>query len=92
MTMPDVIKSLDNAYDHIQHEAYNDALSSILEAKQAFEDSQSKVDELLERQRDACAKEVAMFFRAAGAHWQPSTLEIQDAIRNTKIGVSDDNH
>jgi len=26
-------KSLANAYEHIQHEAYNDALSSILEAQ-----------------------------------------------------------
>jgi hypothetical protein len=28
----EVVVSLNNAYDHIQHEAYNDALSSILEA------------------------------------------------------------
>ena len=30
---PDISKSLTNAYEHIQHESYNDALSSILEAQ-----------------------------------------------------------
>lgn len=36
--MSDLQRILDNAYEHIQHEAYNDALSSILEAKELSKD------------------------------------------------------
>ena len=34
--MSEMKRILDNAYEHIQHESYNDALSSILEAGEYF--------------------------------------------------------
>lgn len=39
----EVARCLQNAYEHIQHEAYNDALSSILEAQAALSDSAARI-------------------------------------------------
>jgi len=45
----ELTRILDNAYEHIQHEDYNDALSSVLEAKELLNTRTSLKEELIEK-------------------------------------------